>query len=129
MASASFKVAALSTMLALALTPRARAHHSTALFDNSKTVTLKGTVRGFQWINPHVLLWVDAKSDDGQAKTWTIELAGPGVLTRNGWDKHTFKPGDAISVDVGPLRDGQAGGFFKKATLTDGHVLTFKLQP
>ena len=109
----------------------AMAHHSVAMFDNSKTVTLKGTVKEFAWVNPHVLIWVDSVVADGdKTQLWAVELASPGVLTRNGWTKRSLNPGDKVNIDVGPSRDGKPGGFFKKATLVDtGKVLTYTLQP
>jgi len=124
-----FRATAIALSLGAVGAP-AFAHHSIALFDNSKTVTLKGTVSEFRWINPHVLLLVEASADGDAQQLWTLELANPGTLTRNGWTKRSFNPGDAVVVEIGPLRDGKPGGFFKKATLTQtGQVLTFKLQP
>jgi hypothetical protein len=107
------------------------AHHSVAMFDGSKTITLKGTVKEFQWVNPHVLIWVNAEADNGgPAQLWAVELSSPGVLTRNGWTKRSLKFGDKVSVDVAPLRDGKPGGLFRKVTLADtGQVLTYRLQP
>ena len=126
------KATAIGLALAfIAAAAPAFAHHSVAMFDNSKTVTLKGTVKEFAWVNPHVLIWVDAVTDNGdKPQLWAVELASPGVLTRNGWTKRSLNPGDKVSVDVGPLRDGKPGGFFKKVTLADtGQVLTYSLQP
>jgi len=124
-----FRATAIAVSLGAVGAP-AFAHHSIALFDNSKTITLKGTVSEFRWINPHVLLLVEASADGDTPQLWTLELANPGTLTRNGWTKRSFKPGDPVVVDAGPLRDGKPGGFFKKGTLTEtGQVLTFKLQP
>jgi len=124
------KAAITGFMMGFVLASSAFAHHSVAMFDNSKTLTLKGTVKIFDWVNPHVILWIDVPGAAGEKpQTWAVELASPGTLVRNGWTKRSFKPGDPVSVDVGPLRDGGPGGFFKKATLADGQVLTFKLQP
>jgi hypothetical protein len=120
----------LTVCIAIAVIP-AFAHHSVAMFDNSKTVTLKGTVKQFQWVNPHAIIWVEAEGVNGdKPKLWAVELASPGVLTRNGWTKRSFSAGDKVTVDVGPLRDGMPGGFFKKATLLGtGQVLVYSLQP
>jgi hypothetical protein len=107
------------------------AHHSVAMFDGSRTITLKGTVKEFQWVNPHVLIWVNAEGENGDPpRLWGVELSSPGVLTRNGWSKRSLKVGDKVSIDVAPLRDGKPGGLFRKATLSDtGQVLTYRLQP
>ena len=105
------------------------AHHATAMFDGSKTATIKGTIDQFQWTNPHVIIWVavDAEGAD-QPQLWAVELSAPGALTRQGWTKRSVKPGDKVSVDLSPLRNGKPGGLFKKITLLDtGQVLTFSL--
>jgi len=96
------------------------------MFDPAKTVTVIGTVKDFQWVNPHVVLWVYAPTKDGGApELWTIELTSPGNLTRVGWTRHSVTPGDKVSVDIAPLRNGAHGGGFKKLTLTEsGKVLT-----
>jgi hypothetical protein len=112
--------------LALALSAvstAAAAHHSFATFDMSKTVTVKGTVRTFEWTNPHTWIWVEVPDDHGGSVTWGLEGAAPGELSRHGWSKHSINPGDKISVDVHPLKSGQSGGSFSKITFEDGHEL------
>ncbi|MET0363604.1 MAG: DUF6152 family protein [Sphingobium sp.] len=105
------------------------AHHSFAMFDQSKARTLKGTVKEFRWVNPHVSLFVLADSISGGApEVWAVELTSPGNLTRLGWSRKSLKPGDKVLVEVNPLRDGQRGGGFRKATLVEtGQVLQAKL--
>lgn len=118
-------VAALSVALGLLTAAPAMAHHSFAMFDFSRTVTLKGTVKEFQWTNPHVILWIetDPQGADGPS-LWTAELTSPGNLTRNGWSRQSLKPGDKIELELNPLRDGKHGGGFHKATLVaTGQVL------
>ena len=121
------KAAALGLSLGLlAVAAPASAHHSFAMFDFSKTVTLKGTVKEFQWTNPHVILWVEtdpAGADPGVL--WSAELTSPGNLMRNGWSRHSLKEGDKIELELNPLRDGKHGGGFHKAVLVaTGQVLT-----
>src|SRR3954470_9000873 len=117
----------LSLTLLLSSTPRAsEAHHSFAMYDSTKLVTVDGTVTNFQWTNPHVLLWITGSTASGEAPTlWTVELpTSPGNLKRMGWSKHSLKGGDKVLVELNPLRDGKHGGSFKKATLTaTGQVL------
>ena len=119
----------LAALLALAVWTFAsagHAHHSFAMYDSTKLVTVDGTVTNFQWTNPHVLLWVTGTSAPGEAPTlWTIELpTSPGNLGRMGWTKHSLKGGDRVVVELNPLRDGRHGGSFKKATIVDtGKVL------
>lgn len=97
-------------------------HHSFAMFDQSKTVTLKGTVVEFQWTNPHAFLHVEVI--DGASKaTWHVELNSPNNLRREGWRATSVKAGDVVTVTVNPLRDGTSGGLFVAVTLPDGTVL------
>jgi MYXO-CTERM domain-containing protein len=112
-------------MMLLAAPRSAFAHHSFAMYDSTKLVTVDGTVTNFQWTNPHVLLFLTGTSGPGEAATsWSIELpTSPGNLGRMGWTKHSLKAGDHVVVELNPLRDGKHGGSFKKATLDGGKVL------
>ena len=103
----------------------ASAHHSFAMFDPAKVVTLKGTVTEFDWSTPHVSMTVAVPQPSGAApEVWTVELTSPGNLGRVGWTRHSIKPGDRVAVDVNPLRDGKHGGGFRQVTLIDsGKVL------
>ena len=105
---------------------RTFAHHSFAAYDKTKTVNLKGTIKSFQWVNPHVQILVYVEPAGGGApETWAVETTSPGVLTRSGWTRNSLKPGDRVSVDISPLRDGSHGGGLDKVTLLDtGQVLT-----
>ena len=119
----------MAALLAVISSP-AHSHHSFAVFDLSKTVVFKGTLKDLQWTNPHVLIWVETDPSAGKAaETWTAELTSPGNLTRLGWTKRSLKPGDRVEVVVNPLRDGSHGGGFQKATLVStGQVLTSNLR-
>jgi hypothetical protein len=127
------KAAALAAGLALAALPGAGfAHHSFAMFDFTKPMTLKGTVKEFQWTNPHVVLWVyaDPAAAGAQPELWTVELTSPGNLTRQGWTRQSLKAGDKVSVTISPLRDGEHGGGFRQATnLSTGATLTGGTNP
>jgi len=98
----------------------AGAHHSAGAFDATKTVSVSGTVRAFQWTNPHVWLWVDVAGPGGSTTTWGFEAGPTNFVKRGGvrWD--TFKIGDKVTVRTHPLRDGRKGGTFLGATLADG---------
>jgi hypothetical protein len=100
------------------------AHHSFAMFDRNKVVTLTGTVAEFRWVNPHAALFVRVdRSDDGDT-FWAIEMTSPSNLKRRGWTRSTLKQGDRISVEINPLRDGRHSGGFRSATMLDtGKVL------
>jgi len=111
---------------ALGSAPPAAAHHSFAMYDPSKLVTLTGTVQDFEWTNPHsiVLLVVDGAANASDS-LWSLELpTSPGNLTRMNWTKRSLKPGDRVVIDINPLRDGRHGGSLKKVTLlATGQVL------
>ncbi|HEU4626675.1 MAG TPA: DUF6152 family protein [Steroidobacteraceae bacterium] len=114
----------LVMVLALAgLALPAFAHHSFAMFDRDKEVTLVGTVREFQWTNPHAFIEMDVPDDSGTIQKWSIELNSPNNLTRQGWKSSMLKPGDKISVTMNPLRDGKKGGLFVSVVLPDGKVI------
>jgi Family of unknown function (DUF6152) len=98
----------------------ATAHHSFATYDRTKTVTIKGTVKTFQWTNPHCVIWVVIQpAGGGDPQEWSIETTSPGVLTRSGWTRHSLNPGDRVSVEFSPLRDGSHGGGLNSVTLLD----------
>ena len=112
----------------LAMQP-AVAHHSFAMFDFNNTVTFKATVKEFRWTNPHVVLLVEGSPKPGApAEVWSMELTSPGNLTRIGWSRRSFTPGDHIELEFNPLRDGKHGGAFRKATLENGQVLSSNLR-
>jgi Family of unknown function (DUF6152) len=116
--------------LAVGSSVPALAHHSFAMFDFNKTVTFKATVKEFRWTNPHVILLVEGSVQPGTApEVWSMELTSPGNLTRGGWTRHSFKPGDQIELQFNPLRDGKHGGAFKEAkVLATGEVLSSNLR-
>lgn len=91
------------------------AHHGTASYDTTKTVTVKGTVTAYIWSNPHVLLKVDAKDSNGETAHWIIEAQNPLSQTQVGWTKDTFKPGDEVTVEVVQAKNGIPVGRFGAA--------------
>jgi hypothetical protein len=100
------------------------AHHSFAMFDQSKEVTLVGTVKEFQWTNPHAFIHVEV-AQGAESGTWDIELNSPNNLKRQGWKPSSVKPGDKVKLLANPLRDmsDHKGGLFIAVTLPDGTVL------
>ena len=106
-------------MIAVALTAMAVpavAHHSGAMFDEKKEVTLNGVVKEFQYTNPHSWLLVDVKAADGKTTTWGFEAEGPSTLLRAGIRKSDFAPGTAITITGHPMRDGRPAAAWVKAT-------------
>jgi hypothetical protein len=94
----------------------AMAHHGVAGYDMSKTITLHGTVTKFEWSNPHVVVYVDAKNDKGEMQNWTIEFAAPIHMVRAGWNKNVMKTGDDIVIDTHPSRNGAPVGITSTIT-------------
>jgi len=92
------------------------AHHGVAGYDLTKTITLHGTVAKFDWSNPHVVVFVDAKNDSGEMQQWTIEFAAPIHMVRAGWTKNAMKAGDEITIDTHPSRNGASVGISSTIT-------------
>ena len=113
--------AILLTMLAAGAS--VSAHHSFAPFDMQAEKTISGTVKQFDWTNPHTWIWVNVPDGHGGVDTWAIEGMSPNFLGRRGWTKSSLKAGDKVSLVIRPLRDGSKGGMFVRATLADGKVL------
>jgi len=99
------------------------AHHSAAMFDNQKVKELTGTIKEFQWKNPHVWIQLNVQNASGAKEEWSIEGGGPNSLSRQGWRPTSFKPGDAVVIKVNPMKDGSTGGLFVGAKLSDGKTL------
>jgi hypothetical protein len=102
------------------LSAPAFAHHSAVMFDDTKAVTLKGTVKEFQYTNPHSWLLVDVKNPDGTVTTWGFEAEGPSTLTRAGIHKSDFAPGTEVTITGHPMKDGRPAAAWMKATRGDG---------
>ena len=105
---------------AAALALPAAAHHSFAMFDNTRSVTLHGKVTAYQWTNPHSYLDIDAEDGKGGIKHYTMEMTSPNMLHRGGWSSRTVKAGDVVTAVMSPLRDGQSGGLLLELTLPSG---------
>lgn len=109
----------------LVIAAGAAAHHSYAMFDAARTVTVSGTVAKLEWTNPHVFVWVyvpNAERDNG-FDLYAFENGSPNVLLRRGWSKETFAVGEKVSIAYWPLTDGRTGGHFAVATRVDGSVV------
>jgi hypothetical protein len=91
-------------------TTSATAHHSFAMFDMTKSVRLEGTVRRFEWTNPHSWIFLDVAGPGATIEQWTIELPAAGALAREGWNKNYVRPGERVILHVNPLKDGRRGG-------------------
>ena len=98
------------------------AHHSATMFDRTHARLVEGTVKQFQWTNPHAWLQLETASGDAKIE-WSIELGGINSLARSGYRPSTFKPGDTVSVFLAPHVDGVPAGLYIGARLPDGTVL------
>lgn len=114
---------ALAALSAAAILAPAAAHHSFAMFDQGKTVTLKGQVAQFQWTNPHAFIELNVPNASGSSDRWSIELNSPNNLARQGWRRSSLKPGETVTVLINPLRNGKKGGLFKQVIFADGRSL------
>jgi Family of unknown function (DUF6152) len=115
-------LSAVSVAALIVMGSSVRAHHSGAMFEPTKSVEFDGTVKEFQWTNPHSWLQILGADGKGGVEEWSLEL-GPLVgLSRAGWKPRTLKPGDKVKVVFHPMRDGSRGGRLVSVTLPDGHV-------
>ena len=113
----------IATIGLLILSAPALAHHGNAAYDLENPITLKGTVTEFAWSNPHVQIYFDVKDDKGKLVHWASETVSPGLLSRAGWSKTELKPGDEITITLGPAKNGAPIGFALKIVLANGKVL------
>ncbi|MEI9890999.1 MAG: DUF6152 family protein [Caulobacteraceae bacterium] len=111
------------TAAVMASAAPALAHHSFAMFDRQKEITLKGTVKEFQWTNPHSFIEIEVPDDKGTITAYSVEMNSPNNLTRQGWKSTSLKVGDKVVLLMNPLRDGSRGGLFVSVMLPDGKVL------
>jgi len=103
------------------------AHHSTAMFDEKQTITMTGTIKEFQYTNPHSWLIVDVTAADGTVSTWGFEAEGPTTLMRSGIRKSTLPVGSKITVTANPMKDGRPAAAMIEATLGDGTKINPRL--
>ena len=98
----------------------ASAHHSFAMFDFSKDVTLLGVIKEFRWINPHIHILIETPDGKGGIQVWDIEGQTPNTLRPQGWSSTTLQPGDKVSLVVHPLKSGAFGASLVRALRPDG---------
>jgi hypothetical protein len=116
------EIMAWATVIVIAA-GHASAHHSTAMFDMSKNVVLQGTIKEFQWTNPHTFIYIDVPNGAGGTDEYGIEGMSPNYLARVGWDKHTLSTGEKVELTIHPLKDGRKGGFDVSLKKPDGKLM------
>jgi hypothetical protein len=112
-----------AAMAASSIAAPAQAHHSMAMFDLKTRQVLSGTVREFQWTNPHCYVQVMVRNAQGKDEEWSLEMAAPAYLQAKGWKPRSLKPGDKITVTFFPLRSGKQGGMLDIAKTADGRIV------
>jgi hypothetical protein len=116
---------AMTAVLGAALfqaTP-ALSHHSNVAFEVTKIITITGVVKEFRWANPHTWLAVTVDDGKGGKVEWACEGRAPGVLIRAGWSKTSLQPGETVTVDMSPAKDGSKTGLIARVTKADGTIL------
>ena len=113
----------LACMAAACFAVTAAAHHSTAEFDYTRQVTIKGTVKEVQWTNPHSYIQLIADGDAGEKVQWSVEIGSPSLNINLGWRKNSVKVGDAVTMTLSPARNGKPYGTLRVLTFADGQKL------
>ena len=118
----TIRVLSLAAIAAGLFALPAAAHHSFAMFDGEKTITLSGTVKEMEWTNPHS--WVHLMvAEGGKMIEYPLEMQGTGQAIRLGWKPDSVKPGDKVTVEIHPLRTGGHGGQLLTVVLPSGQKL------
>ena len=120
----NLKIAGCTAIAMAAFVFQAQAHHSFAMFDQEKMVSISGTVKEFEWSNPHA--WIHLTAVDattGRSVDWAFEMGSVGQIAAQGWKSDSIKPGDKITVNGHPLKDGSRGGQYRSVTFPDGRMI------
>jgi len=111
------------TVFLLFVCAAAFAHHSGVMFEREKELSLKGTVKEFVFVNPHVSILLAVQDEHGVTTNWSFEAASVQGMVQAGWRKSTLKPGDSVTIVGHPLKDGRPGAQLIRVVLADGTVL------
>ena len=120
----NMRIAGFFAVLVAVFAVQAQAHHSFAMFDQAKSITVSGTLKEFEFANPHC--WIHLSAVDpatGRTLDWAFEMGSTGQIGAQGWKADTVKPGDNITIQAHPMKDGSRGGQYQSATLADGRTL------
>ena len=115
-----------AAFLTLAGAGGASAHHAFNMYDNSRYVSLNGTVKTWVWKNPHAMLDLVTATPDGSMETWTVELSSPNIIGRKGWNVDSVKEGDKLSLTLHPMKDGSKYGLLVSVITPRGQTLKDK---
>jgi hypothetical protein len=101
------------------------AHHSQAVYDEDRLVAIKGTVTKFEWINPHILIRMEVRDNAGNVEEWIVFSGSPAMQSREaGWNSEEFKPGEEITIQGFPQKDGRKIMLGAKHTRSNGEEVT-----
>ena len=115
----------LAALLVAAFLPAsALPHHSNVAYEVTKVITITGVVKQFEWVNPHTWLHVEVDDGKGGKVVWECEGRAPGVLGRAGWSRTVLKPGETVTVDMSPAKDGSKTSIIARVTKADGKILS-----
>jgi hypothetical protein len=117
------RMVSIAALVVLAAQAATYAHHSNVAFAVETVLTATGTVKEWQWSNPHTWLIMDVDDGKGGKVEWAMEGRAPGVLLRAGWSRSVLKPGDKVTVHYSPSKDGSKVGMIARVTMADGKVL------
>ena len=113
----------LVALAIVAAAPPVTAHHGAATFEAGTEITLKGTVSEWLWFNPHCFLRFDVKDESGAVKNWAVESGNPTDMSKRGWTRTSFKPGDTVTVTLQPAKNGAPVGRIRRVVLANGETL------
>jgi len=120
----NYALSGLALVIAtLIAAPQASAHHSYAIFDRTKKMTVEGTVKQFMWTNPHSWISMMVVDPAGKTQQWNVEMNSLTILVARGWNPKTVVPGDKIRMTLHPMKDGSPGGDFVSLD-AGGHSVT-----
>lgn len=114
-------LAGASVLATGALVTGPLAHHSFAMFDRTRTATVNGTVREFQWTNPHAYIQLTSRDSAGREVEYSLEMGAPMYLYARGWRPRTLRPGSQVSIQYNPLRNGAPGGVVLEVMDAEGN--------
>ena len=113
-----------SVVLMIVMVAPALAHHSFAVYDHTRTLTIQGTVTKFQWTNPHGFIELDVHQNDGSVKHYSVELTSINMMQRVGWRSNMIKPGDKAQIVMAPLLSGEPVALGLEVVLADGKTMS-----
>ena len=115
---------AVTILAAASISSGAFAHHTHAHYESEANTVLEGTIKEFEWVNPHSWVTITVVDEEtGEAEDWLLEARAPASLSRNGWTAESLKPGDEVAITIRPLKSGGTGGLLRSVELADGTVL------